>query len=129
MRAIVTIKLPYNPAHDSHNKMLGRCVTSEICTDVTGSHHSYLTTGKSLESIREEAEAKYGHVTRIEMLPSRSLEYDTFMKYITVNPMPSTELREGEQVITIYEFAMWRDGIHQLLLSTQCPWEFTGGDD
>jgi hypothetical protein len=36
------------------------------CTDVEGAHHSYLEYGESIEKIREKAQMKFGHVTRIE---------------------------------------------------------------
>jgi len=80
MRAIVTVKLPRNPKHDPRNKITGKCplfkkpfvpfeyVGDFICTDVTGSHHSYIETGKDLEQIKNRAKSKYGHVTRVEVL-------------------------------------------------------------
>jgi len=78
MRAIVTVKLPRNPKHDPRNKKTGKCPLfgskyqgvelqgSFRCTDVTGSHHSYIEFGKDLQEIKEKARAKYGHITRIE---------------------------------------------------------------
>lgn len=64
---IVTIKLAKNPRHDPRNKLTGQCAVSDHCTDVTGEHHSYLTTGESLEAVRESAkDGGWTHVTRIE---------------------------------------------------------------
>lgn len=64
---IVTIKLPKNPLHDPRNKQQGICPVGGVCTDVTGEHHSYLTTGQSLEEVRQSAyDAGWMHVTRIE---------------------------------------------------------------
>lgn len=64
---IVTIKLPKDPTHDPRNKRVGRCPVSEYCTDVTGEHHSYLTTGQSEEAVRASAQsAGWTHITRIE---------------------------------------------------------------
>lgn len=78
MKAIVTVKLNRNIKHNPHDKKTGRCplATEEdavnflrtICTDVTGSHHSYLETGYNLQHIENKARAKYGHVTRIEII-------------------------------------------------------------
>jgi len=80
MKAIVTVKLPRNSNHDQRNKKTGKCplfrppylpfeVQGEFpCTDITGSHHSYIEYGESLMEIRQTAEKKFGHVTRIEVL-------------------------------------------------------------
>ena len=82
MKAIVTVKLPRNPKHNPRNKQTGRCPLFSppyryplfksmeglnICTDITGSHHSYIETGKNEKEIRELAEKKFGHITRIEI--------------------------------------------------------------
>ncbi len=37
------------------------------CTDTTGSHHSYVEEGTSVEDITRKAKAMYGHVTRVEV--------------------------------------------------------------
>ena len=72
MQAIVTVKLPRDSSHDPRNKKSGKCplfkeyAGSFLCTDVTGSHHSYIEHGDSLMEIRKNAEKKFGHVTRIE---------------------------------------------------------------
>lgn len=67
--AIVTIKLPRNPDHDPKNKKHGKCpIKDEYCTDITGSHHSYLASGESLDEITRNAYTEFGHVTRIETL-------------------------------------------------------------
>ena len=65
---VVTVKLPRNPAHDPRNKVTGLCpVGTGACTDVTGEHHSYVTTGESIEAVRQSAiDAGWRHVTRVE---------------------------------------------------------------
>lgn len=68
MKAIVTIKLPRNPKHNPRNKKSGWCPINpqKHCTDITGSHHSYIQEGLNMEDIRNKARAKYDHITRIE---------------------------------------------------------------
>lgn len=72
MWAIVTVKIKRNPRHDPKSKHIGPCpingvvFKSGICTDMTGSHHSYIAKGKDLEEITYYAERKFDHVTRIE---------------------------------------------------------------
>lgn len=71
MRAIVTVKLKRYPIHDPRNKIVGPCPLggrTSKCTDVTGSHHSYIEVGKDLDDIYARAKRKYGHVTRVEVL-------------------------------------------------------------
>lgn len=78
MKAIVTVKLPRNPAHDPHDKKRSICPLVEhdklqlfeprICTDATGSHHSYVAEGADEEEILREASYRFGHVTRIEVI-------------------------------------------------------------
>ena len=74
MKAIVTVRLPSNPDHDPRNKKSGKCplfkeyAGSFLCTDITGSHHSYIEYGEDLKRIREKAERRFGHITRIEVL-------------------------------------------------------------
>jgi len=69
MKAIVTVKLPWNPQHNPHRKVIGLCpVSKAICTDVTGQHHSYIESGKNLEAIKQKAKEKYEHITRIEVV-------------------------------------------------------------
>lgn len=68
MKAIVTVKLPRNPHHNPQRKRSGRCpLINRFCTDVTGSHHSYIETGKDRWDIERKVKKKYGHVTRIEV--------------------------------------------------------------
>lgn len=70
MKAIVTVRLPRNPKHNPMNKHKGWCPLSSIyqlCTDITGEHHSYIQEGQDEEDIRKRAEEKYIHVTRIEI--------------------------------------------------------------
>lgn len=81
MRAIVTVKLPRNPEHDPSNKKTGKCPLftekyqgielqgSFVCTDVTGSYHSYIEHGKDKQEIVSNVKRKFGqdiHITRIE---------------------------------------------------------------
>jgi hypothetical protein len=63
---IVTVKLHKNPAHDPRNKIVSDCRMSHTCTDATGEHHSYLTTGRSVEEVTQAAKDAWGHVTRVE---------------------------------------------------------------
>jgi len=78
MRAVVTVRLARNAAHDPQHKKTGRCPLFRLpftpfevqgtytCTDVTGEHHSYIEYGRDLDDIRQKAEAKFKHITRIE---------------------------------------------------------------
>ncbi len=64
---IVTVKLPRNPAHNPREKVTGTCPLSHpdeplLCTDVTGEHHSILTT----TDVKLEWEEQGFHVTRVE---------------------------------------------------------------
>jgi hypothetical protein len=61
--------LGYYP-HDSRNKKEGKCPLDmeTYCTDITGSHHSYIESGNSKQNIYNIAKAKHGHVTRIEVI-------------------------------------------------------------
>lgn len=69
MRAIVTVKLKRNVKYDPRNKKTGRCpIRNNLCTDITGSHHSYIEEGKNRNEIFWKARQKWGHVTRIEVL-------------------------------------------------------------
>ena len=69
MQAIVTVKLPRNPQHNPQNKKSGKCpITGWTCTDVTGSHHSYIESGQNRAEIWWKAKEKFGHVTRIEVI-------------------------------------------------------------
>jgi len=74
MKAIVTVKLPRNPKHDPRNKKTGQCPLdiNVCCTDVTGSHHSYIETGENEAEIRQKAREKYGHVTRTEVIEKKN---------------------------------------------------------
>ena len=69
VKAIVTIKLKRNINHDPQHKKTGRCpIQNCICTDITGSHHSYIETGENRDEIIGKARKKWGHVTRIEVI-------------------------------------------------------------
>jgi len=94
MKAIVTVKLkrPWIH-HNPRNKQTGKCplfnIQNEfgslapyplgICTDVTGSHHCYIETGKDIDEIEEKANSILttlykrgliidGHITRVEVI-------------------------------------------------------------
>lgn len=64
--AIVTVKLPKDP----RPPLIYSCPLGEnnYCSDITGSPHSFIMFGETEEKIREAAEKKYGHVTRIEFI-------------------------------------------------------------
>lgn len=68
MKAIVTVKFPQNPNHDPRRKKVGRCPVSKLCTDVTGSHHSLIMEGATVEDIEQKARERFGHVTRVEVI-------------------------------------------------------------
>lgn len=73
MKAIITVKLKRNPQHDPHNKQSGKCPLKEnmLCTDITGSHHTYIEEGETRAEIMWKAKHKYGHVTRIEEIAEK----------------------------------------------------------
>jgi hypothetical protein len=59
---LVTIKLPKNPNHNPHAKVIGECPFG-TCTDSTGEHHTgVVRTLDEAEGFREA----YRHITRIE---------------------------------------------------------------
>lgn len=63
---IVTVKLPRDKTHDPKNKKTGKCAISPMCTDVTGQHHSFLTT-LSPDKIHAMLDGEEGmSLTRIE---------------------------------------------------------------
>ncbi len=69
MKAIVTVKIAKRPDHDPTFKLTGVCpVTRDICTDITGQHHSFIAEGQDIPTLRHELEMKKWHVTRIEVL-------------------------------------------------------------
>lgn len=72
MKAIVTVKLPRNPVHNPKRKREGICPIirkkKRVCTDITGSHHSFIEHGKDLEDIRRKVLAACHHITRIEVI-------------------------------------------------------------
>lgn len=63
---VVTIKVHKNPVHDPRHKVTSTCSTSSECTDATGEHHSYVTTGPSAVAVYQSALEAWGHVTRVE---------------------------------------------------------------
>lgn len=68
---LITVKLPRNTSHDPHKKVTGPCpVTGELCTDVTGQHHTVLYHSDwDIHRVRAQAKKLYDHVTRIEIVP------------------------------------------------------------
>jgi hypothetical protein len=68
-RYIVTVILKKNPDHNPHSKIMGACpLTNDVCTDITGEHHSELCHGESPEHITKMYEDCGFHVTRIEQV-------------------------------------------------------------
>lgn len=69
---LVTVKLPKNPVHNPRRKIFGACpVNGEPCSDTTGEHHTILVRStKGGDYVTKAAQAKYGHVTRVEAVPS-----------------------------------------------------------
>jgi hypothetical protein len=64
---VVTVKVRRDPKHDLMNKQTGTCPTSRACNDTTGEHHTYITTGRNIDDVRQSAlEAGWRHVTRVE---------------------------------------------------------------
>ena len=71
MRAIVTVKLMSLGRPLNVRKLTGRCPLNRdnvLCTDRTAKHHSYLAEGRTLDEIERQAQARYDHITRIEVL-------------------------------------------------------------
>ncbi len=70
IKVIITVKLEKNPKHNPHNKLIGNCPINknELCTDITGEHHSYLEEGTNVEDIWKKAKEKYKHITRVEYI-------------------------------------------------------------
>lgn len=70
---IVTVKLPRDKTHDPANKKTGACSISPECTDVTGQHHSFITT---LEPpvIRQYLTGEGMHLTRIEKVSDETMK-------------------------------------------------------
>lgn len=66
MKAIVTVKVNQSKTHNPENKKTGPCPWSEICTDSTGGHHSFVVIGPDMETIKEHVRGY--RVTRIEVL-------------------------------------------------------------
>lgn len=62
-------EIGYYP-HNPRNKKEGKCPLDmkTHCTDITGSHHSYIEEGINVQDIEAIALIKYGHVTRVEVL-------------------------------------------------------------
>lgn len=67
---IVTVKLPKNPSHNPHRKVVGKCpVSNTNCTDITGEHHSLQIEAATGGDAEYQVHRKYGadmHITRIE---------------------------------------------------------------
>jgi hypothetical protein len=69
---LVTVTVPGTVGHDPRNKVTGPCpLNGQYCTDQTGKHHSFLVhTSRSVEQVTSWAHEEYGHVTRVESVPS-----------------------------------------------------------
>lgn len=64
---VVTIKDPKNPKHNPHNKITGMCSRSDVCTDSTGEHHSFvLETDLDPDEVIAALKSAGTHVTRVE---------------------------------------------------------------
>jgi len=107
MKAIVTVKLPRNPKHDPRNKKIGKCPLKEnkLCTDVTGSHHSYIEEGKNRQDIWFKANHKYHHITRIE--PIAEKEERPITKELCVY---FKKINRETGVLVSTQIMMWRNG-------------------
>jgi len=65
---IVTIK-KYNKSHNPRDKKTGPCITSGICTDKTGHHHSVMVRASSIQEVQDKinnTDMYNYHITRIE---------------------------------------------------------------
>lgn len=66
---IVTVKEPRNPAHNPQKKVTGNCpVNAQLCTDVTGEHHSFAVKAYDEQHAMDIARTISPHVTRIEVM-------------------------------------------------------------
>lgn len=72
MLYLVTVKLPKNPEHNPRDKKTGPCpANGNLCTDVTGEHHTFtasLDDDLSAEDVRKIYQGLYDHITRIEIV-------------------------------------------------------------
>lgn len=70
MKAIVTVKIKASPNHNPQSKQTGMCPIGDnignVCTDITGGHHSFIESGNSIFEIRRKVQQGGHHVTRIE---------------------------------------------------------------
>jgi hypothetical protein len=71
--AVTVRMLGKNPSHDPRAKKTGPCPFSDMCTDVTGEHHTFLVLGTSATDVRDrltrraEGGASLGYrLTRVE---------------------------------------------------------------
>ena len=64
---IVTVK-QYQDGHEPNNKRIGNCITSVVCTDFTGHHHSVLIQADTISEAQNKIVALFGeiHITRVE---------------------------------------------------------------
>ena len=70
---VVTLRFEKNPKHNPKLKKRGVCPVSNDCTDITGSHHSYIVRGYGIDHIRHQVNKQFSpnwvgfkHITRIE---------------------------------------------------------------
>lgn len=69
MLFIVTVKHDPIKGHDPQNKHTGHCPVAEVCTDVTGAHHSVLVQADDTTDARVVARRHgHSHVTRVETI-------------------------------------------------------------
>ena len=69
---LVTVTVPGTEGHNPKRKVFGPCpVSGEPCSDITGKHHTILVrSSDGLDLVTKKAREKYGHVTRVESVPS-----------------------------------------------------------
>lgn len=65
---IITVRIGAAADHNFQNKVTKRCPLpgTDVCTDSTGAHHSYLIMANNLEEARHLVMEDYKHITRIE---------------------------------------------------------------
>jgi len=56
-----------NKEHDPKNKVTNKCTASNVCTDSTGEHHSFLAEGITTLELKERLTQAGMHITRIEL--------------------------------------------------------------
>lgn len=75
---MATLKLPTG-FHNPHDKKVGVCTFSPMCTDSTGAHHTVVIDALGVDNIAEWAKREGMHLTRVEeifFIKSLPGEYD-----------------------------------------------------